>query len=282
MADVPPVEYLLVGHVTHDLLPQGGYTVGGTASYAALTASALGRRVGVLTSAGQDFDPALFKDVASLVCLPSPVTTTFENLYLNGHREQFAYSVARPLTVAHIPQPWRAVPLVHIGPVIGECDPSLVSYFAGRAFVGVTPQGWMRSVDAEGHVHRRPWREAEQVLPLASAVVLSIEDIEGEWRTARAFAEQTHILVVTTAARGGVLFVDGDEEPFGALAVEEVDPTGAGDIFATAFFIALATGALPYNAANFAACLASLSVTRRGLEATPRPEDVRTCVPPWG
>ncbi|MBN1878364.1 MAG: ribokinase [Anaerolineae bacterium] len=274
---LPPVDYLLVGHITHDLLPQGGYTVGGTASYAALTAARLRRHVGVLTSAGIDFAPSLFGDGIVVSCLPATATTTFENIYVNNHREQYVYAVAQPLTSAQLPVPWQTSPLVHIGPIFGECDPGLVAYFAHKTFVGITPQGWMRTSDDQGRVHRHPWHGATRVLSQASAVVFSIEDIEGDWDVAYSYAQQTEILVVTTGATGGELFVHGQREHFDALRVEEADPTGAGDIFASAFFIALTSSAVPIVAANFAACLASRSVARVRLASTPIDEDVIFC-----
>jgi len=271
------IDYLTVGHITHDVLPNGGQAIGGTASYAAFTASALGRRVGVLTSAGPDLEIAAFDGIASLFCHPAPVTTTFENIYVNGHREQFVYSIAHPLTFAQVPNPWLRVPLIHIGPIMGECDLTLAAHFTGKAFVGMTPQGWMRTIDAQGRVFPQAWREAEQFLPLASALVFSIDDIGGDWALARHYAQQTHILVVTCGWDGGALFIDGVATLFPAVPVVEIDPTGAGDIFATAFFIALASGAAPLSAANYAACLAARSVTRKGLASTPRPADVAMC-----
>jgi hypothetical protein len=44
-----PVDYLIIGHLTRDLLPSGS-RLGGTAAYSALTARALGLRVGILTA----------------------------------------------------------------------------------------------------------------------------------------------------------------------------------------------------------------------------------------
>ena len=43
-------DYLLIGHMTRDLLPDGGCAPGGTALYAALTAHRVGRRVGVVSA----------------------------------------------------------------------------------------------------------------------------------------------------------------------------------------------------------------------------------------
>ena len=60
--------------------------MGGTATYAGLVAAALGRQVGILTSAGDDFDPAPFAatpfgERVTVCCHRGPHTTTFENRY---------------------------------------------------------------------------------------------------------------------------------------------------------------------------------------------------------
>jgi sugar/nucleoside kinase (ribokinase family) len=275
---LPRVDYLAIGHITHDVLPEGGYAVGGTAAYAAFTASALGRTVGVCTGAGPDFEPSLFANIASLSCAPSPVTTTFENIYVNGHREQFVYAIALPLTLNHVPDVWLNAPVVHIGPIMGECDITLLEHFARSAFVGVTPQGWLRAGDEHGKVFPKSWSDAEKYLSLASAIVLSVDDVGGDWDLLQTYAQHTHILVVTRGWQGGTVFVDGKATTFPAVPVTEVDPTGAGDIFATTFFIALARGTAPMAAANQAACLAARSVTREGLSSTPGPADVAVCL----
>ena len=53
VASLEPVDYLVIGHVAHDLTPEGS-RLGGTAAYAALTARALGYRVGIVTAAGPE------------------------------------------------------------------------------------------------------------------------------------------------------------------------------------------------------------------------------------
>ena len=58
----------------------------------------------------------------------------------------------------------------------------------------------------------------------------------------------------------------------------EVDPVGAGDIFAAAFFSRLYTTRDPWEAGRFATHLAAFSVTRRGLEGIPTPDEVQTCL----
>jgi sugar/nucleoside kinase (ribokinase family) len=57
----------------------------------------------------------------------------------------------------------------------------------------------------------------------------------------------------------------------------EVDATGAGDIFAAAFFTRLYLTRDPWEAARFATQLAAYSVMRVGLEGIPTPEEIQAC-----
>ena len=49
ISDTQPLDYLVIGHVTQDLV-NGGVMLGGTASYSTMTAHALGLRTGLVTS----------------------------------------------------------------------------------------------------------------------------------------------------------------------------------------------------------------------------------------
>jgi sugar/nucleoside kinase (ribokinase family) len=56
--------------------------------------------------------------------------------------------------------------------------------------------------------------------------------------------------------------------------VRVVDPTGAGDLFAGAFFVRYRQSGNPWSAARFAISLASASVTRPGLAGLPTREEI--------
>jgi sugar/nucleoside kinase (ribokinase family) len=60
--------------------------------------------------------------------------------------------------------------------------------------------------------------------------------------------------------------------------VDEVDPTGAGDVFAAAFFSRLFTTRDPWESARFATLLSAHSVTRPGLDGIPTPEEINACL----
>ncbi len=158
-----------------------------------------------------------------------------------------------------------------------ECDPALVDLFQAD-FVGLTPQGWMRRWDEEGRVTPGPWEEANVLLPRASAVVLSEEDIGGDEALAARWAARIRLLVVTRGAQGCTLYLGGQAHHLPAFPASEVDPTGAGDIFAAVFFVRLWLGDTPLRAARLANCIAAASVTRPGLSGTPTPTDIARCL----
>lgn len=273
------LDYLVVGHVTRDL-KDGDFTLGGTASYAARTARALGCRTGIITSASPDLDLSRGLDSVLIARCPASTTTTFENIYTAAGRRQLLHTVAETLSPALAPPDWKAA-IVHLGPVARECDPALVNSF-GDAFIGVTPQGWMRRWDQDGRVSCCRWEEEEEVLARADAVVLSEEDVAGDTNLITQYAARARLLVVTQGPAGCTVFTAGQSRHFSAPAVQEVDPTGAGDVFAAAFFVWRQRGRDPWTAARFANCVAACSVTRTGLSGTPSLEEIARCERDWG
>jgi sugar/nucleoside kinase (ribokinase family) len=209
--------------------------------------------------------------VAAVECEHS---TTFENIYTPEGRIQHLYSVAGDLGYHHIPEAWRNTPIVHLGPVAQEVDPTLVRGFPD-SLIGVTPQGWLRGWNSEGIVFPTEWPEAGFVLARASACVLSVEDVEFDETRVDEMVSSSRLLVVTEGPAGARLFWNGDLRRFRPPVVNEVDPVGAGDIFATSFFIRLHATRDPWEAARFATQLAANSVTRPGLQGVPTPDEVR-------
>ena len=268
-----PVDYLVIGHITRDLTPEGP-KMGGTASYAALTARTLGLRVGVLTSWGEDTSPGLMTGV-SIVNQPSGKSTTFENIYTPNGRLQIIHHQARVLDKGSLPAAWANTPIVHLGPVAQEVDPELAVAFP-RSLVGATPQGWLRSWDQNGHIIPTHWDGASRVLTSVGVTILSIEDVGGAEKLLQEWSAQCAIFVVTEGYYGARVYWHGDVRRFSAPKVTEIDATGAGDIFAAAFLYQLYKTRDPWEAARFANQLASHSVTRVGLASIPTAEEIQT------
>ena len=275
LVPLDPVDYLVIGHLSCDLTPDGP-RLGGTAAYAALTARALGLRVGVVTAWGGEV-PLDVLDGIQVRSVAADHSTTFENVYTPDGRHQFVHHTAPDLLFEHIPQVWREAPIVHVGPIAGEGKSLADGQFAS-SMLGLTPQGWLRTWDGGGRVYPGIWPEALYALSKASAAVLSIEDVGGDEEQIEAMANKCRVLAVTEGAAGARLYWNGDLRRFRALQVKEVDATGAGDIFAAAFFWRFSTTRDPWAAARFATHLASFSVTRRGLEGIPTNEEIQTCL----
>jgi sugar/nucleoside kinase (ribokinase family) len=272
-----PVDYLVIGHVAHDLIP-GGWRLGGTVAYSALTARALGMKVGIITAVGNETSLEALNGIP-VVSIDSPQSTTYENIYAGREHGRVQYLRARAeiidLNVA--PDAWRNASIVHLGPIANELDSVLPTGFS-PAWLGVTPQGWMRQWDRTGRVTRIEWKNPEPLLQQANGVVISREDVNGDDELIEHMAHQTKLLAVTEADDGCVLYWHGDRRRFRAPEVPEVDATGAGDVFAAAFFIRLHKTRDPWESARFATLIASRSVTRLGLDGIPTAQDIEECL----
>jgi 1D-myo-inositol 3-kinase len=277
-----PIDFLAVGHATQDRTPDG-FRRGGTVSYAAVTARRLGRHPGILTRASADglkyqevpgvpenasATPGSELDGVAIHLLGSPVNTTFTNCYQDGRRTQVLETLAAPISPSDLPPAWSAAPIVLLGPIAGELEPTWAAAFPS-AIMGVTPQGWMRRWDDAGHVRPARWENAREFLQRADAVVLSREDAGGDDAYIAELAAQTRLLAVTDGWHPIALHYAGAWCEIQVRPAQEVDPTGAGDVFSAAFLIGLAEAADPMAAARFAMVVASMSVEGPGMANIP-------------
>lgn len=275
LVSLEPVDYLVIGHVAHDLTPEGP-RLGGTSAYSALTARALGMRVGVVTAFGPETSLAPLQNIP-IISLESSRSTTFENIYTELGRTQYVRAQAQRIDLQRVPESWRNAAIIHLGPIANEVDAVLPDGFS-PTLLGLTPQGWMRQWGADGRVSSSEWQNAEAALLRAGAVVISREDVSGDEELIEHMAHQTRVLAVTEAAAGAVLYWNGDRRRFRAPRVPEVDATGAGDVFAAAFFVRLLNTRDPWEATRFATLVASRSITRKGLDGIPTPREIEECL----
>lgn len=270
-------DYLLIGHATADLTPEGRL-LGGTVSYAARTAQAFGLSVGVLTSTAEG-EPLLeqIAPFATIVSMPAASTSTFENIYLPTGRVQYVRGVAEKLNASHVPEGWFDAPLVHLAPLTDEVDPQIAHRFT-HSTVLLTLQGWLRRWDGDGRVWFKRWFDPE-VLKSIDIVVFSEEDILEAPELEQEFAGAVQHLLVTRAERGGTYYHNGQPFTYTTPQVELVHPTGAGDVFAAGLLASLPrfNGDMQ-KAAQVAAILAAHSVTRKGLDSAPSAHEVRAAL----
>jgi hypothetical protein len=278
MGRVMPHDLLVIGHICQDsdpLAPEG-WRLGGTAAYAAALAANLGLSTAILTSAAPDLPLAETFPSAALAVVPAPASTRFENTYHEGRREQRVLTLATRIARPSIPEAWRCIPTVLLAPIIDDVDPEVAAAFP-RSLIALCLQGWLRYRDESGRVHPVCLHRVEATVlhSGAHALFLSEEDIRDDPAAVPALQRWSAqgpgapIVVLTRGQRGAQIWQHGACRSLPAFRVTEVDPTGAGDIFATAFLIRyVESGSVP-AAATFAAAAAALSVTGPGLTAVP-------------
>jgi 1D-myo-inositol 3-kinase len=267
---LPAIRFAALGHLTNDSLSTG-LVPGGSALYASLAARQLGADASIITSIGDDF---VGRDVLSQAQVDvrarhATRTTTFENRYVDGHRRQRVLAVAEPLI-----DPVVDADVIFACPVIGEVDAQAL-HAPPNVLLGAGLQGWLRELNDAGLVSRRRLDTVE-FLSRCDVLFMSDEDIGGQDDDDEADAFLSKLLrlagtvVVTEGARGARVYWDGGVHRVHACPVTEVDPTGAGDVFAAAFLTARATGEPVLEAGMIAACAASFVVEDVGANALAR------------
>ena len=265
-------DYVLVGHVARDVF---GATsrLGGTVVYAGATAARLGRRVGIVTAGGVSLSEHAALAGAAVASLPSATMTTFAFFERPEGRVLRLLDRAAPLTERNVPTAWRTAEIVHLAPIVNEMPTDMADSFpAARVFA--TPQGWLRSIAPDGTVRPAPDRALDLPLDRFAALVVSAEDLAGDVEVARRMAARVPVLVLTRGSDGCSVYRAAGVIDVPASRARAVDTTGAGDVFAAAFFIRLVETDDPVESAYFASCAAALAVEGYGTSGTPDREAI--------
>ena len=267
-----PIDYLLIGHITSDLQNDDSSKLGGTASFSGLTALSLGHNVGLISSFAEDTDISGLTAIQVFNAEPGQ-TTCFRNISTPTGRQQYCYKRGSILSARDVPALWRNASIVHLGPVAGEIDPDLFDAFPD-SLLCCTPQGMLRHIAQDGKVSFQDLPNKEKLLSKASAVVLSVEDLQDDEKLIKEYSSLCKLLVVTENKDGARVYWKHEMRNFKAPVKASVDETGAGDIFAASFFHSLFATKDPWKAARFAVELSANSVTRYYLESIPSQNEI--------
>jgi hypothetical protein len=295
-------DYVTVGHVTRDAIehPERGtlYRVGGSAFYSALQAARLGLRTLIVTQGVPgEIEELLapFRDELELRVIPAEHTTTLSTRGTGSKRTQSLLAWAGPIEE----QLTVDTTILHLAPVARETP----STWEGRAdFVGVTPQGLVRRwheedgtplirLDTSSLLGDIPlvapanealaWDisagalDADMLPERFDAAVIAEHECPHCHALFKAARRHGASIAVTAASRPTTVHLPGGDSvaqtPFPPVAVVR-DEIGAGDVFAAAFFVALAEGSAPLEAATFANMAASTRISGDGPGAIARRE----------
>ena len=258
-----------MGHLTEDLTPEGP-RLGGAAAFAGLLAHRFGARVTILTAADAAFPYLDAFAGIPIRRVPSAERTRFQNRYLpNGSREQTILARAAVIPETEIRRAVGELPpgsAVFYGPVADELGGAgpLPRPSGSRTLAGAAPQGLLRRWDTAGRVSIR-W-SPEVLERLVGLDVISLSETE--------FPEgidlTAPLVAVTRGRRGAVLRRSGlPPMEIPTIPGAQVDPTGAGDVFAAALLVGLWNALSAERAAQLAAAAAAITVESPGTEGIP-------------
>ncbi|MFQ5994853.1 MAG: PfkB family carbohydrate kinase [Acidiferrobacterales bacterium] len=240
--------------------------LGGAASFAALAATVLGYRPTVITAAPPEDDllAALKQEEAiDLRIKPCAEPTTFQLDYAADARRLRLLNRAPTLQSEDITTDVRGTPLAYVCPVMSECEVSMLRLFPG-SYVIAAIQGWLRSAADDGLVVPDVLFDV-QAFAQTNLVSFSELDHPESEALARQLAEQAEIVALTRGTIGATLFRGKDRVDLPAAPANEVDPTGAGDVFGLVLGLALRAGEPWIQAGEIATRIAAHVVEGPGL-----------------
>ena len=229
-------------------------------------AHALGAEVTLITTLESEFDTAVLAGI-ELRSTPGELPRYTNTYDAQGNRTQLLLAKGSPLELLPHLAPDESFDLVLYAPAYHEfLKPPL--RFKG-ALVGVALQGTLRAVTEDHRVVSRPdaFAAARKMARAGWITFFSEEDTPDPEGLAAMLAKQSAVAVLTRGYNGATLFeLDGTTQSWPAIPADPVEPTGAGDCFATAFMVRLAETDSLASAMEFALAAGALAVERPGLD----------------
>ncbi|MEO8539759.1 MAG: carbohydrate kinase family protein [bacterium] len=192
-----------------------------------------------------------------------------------GNRRQTLVHEGSPLEIAPLLREDDDPDVVLINPAYHEFRRAPLRF--RDSIVGVSLQGPLRSTTGRQRVipHSHPLVVAERFVRPGWIAFFSEEDTTDPEGLARHIAGLRAVAVLTRGYNGATLFdSDGSQHHWDAIEADAVDPTGAGDCFASAFMYRLAETEVLDTAMHFALAAGSLAVEGQGLAGIPTREAI--------
>jgi sugar/nucleoside kinase (ribokinase family) len=266
-----------------DRTAEGGWTAGGPSLYSARTAAALGATVTLVTcelvSAGRaSFDRSVLEglEVVELPRVQGRPMPRYANAYdAQGNRTQLLVEQGDDLLAGspgteQLSRIRDSVEVLILAPAFHELAHPPVPAIPA-ALRAISLQGLLRDVSPEMEVFARsePWRHVAEWVECVEFAFFSEEDTADPEALARRLATAGLRVFLTRGYRGAVLFTPEGGREYAPIPAESIDPTGAGDCFATAFVVRFAETGDIETAAQFALAAGAVSVERPGLAGVP-------------
>lgn len=269
--------FVAIGHLSFDVNivddgPPSHHTPGGAAAYAALTASRHGFSAGILTSIDDDYPVHEVLAGVDVRVSASEHTATFANYYDSGSRSQVLLASGNKIPQAALPPEWTQPEILFAGPLLHELPTDCINWFR-PGLSCLVPSGWLRRWGPDGvitHGDRLPSSPARS----RKWDVVVVSEAEVQDLPEQQLFDLGEIVCVTRGARGTRIWRDGIWLETPALAANPMDLTGAGDIWAAAFVIALSEQKSLQGAGRYASAASAVAIESEGLTGCPSREEI--------
>ncbi|MBN4064315.1 hypothetical protein JYU04_01115 [Dehalococcoides mccartyi] len=267
--------FIAIGHLSFDVNvvdngPPTSHIPGGAVAYSSLTAQKHNLTAGVITSVGDDYPVDMILKGIELKKVDSEHTASFANYYDSGDRTQVLIASGNRIHREAVPEDWTNPDIVFVGPLLHEIPTDCVNWFDAKLSC-LVPSGWLRRWAHDGAISHAnmlpPFRGKKW-----NVIVVSESEI-AELPQDQLF-DLAEIVCVTRGEKGTSIWKDGSWIQIPATPAEPVDFTGAGDVWATTFVIALSEGRSLVEAGRYASVAAAISIESTGLSGCPSREQI--------
>jgi sugar/nucleoside kinase (ribokinase family) len=251
--DSPPLDLVVVGGLTIDRFPDGSSAPGGSVLHIASAAAARGRRVGIVTNAGDEPEAragleALHRLATIVESSPEPGTTGFRHGETAAGRQLWLGTRGGSLGSRADALGRFETRAVLYAPVAGEIPEEALATSDVGWVRGAILQGWLRTIDEGEEVRPLPLAALSgamvQALRGFDLLVASREDLLAEGAAPRQQLRSMQrtfgarpVLVVTDGPEGAWIGVESSVEEESShmpvpLRVNDVPTVGSGDVLA--------------------------------------------------
>lgn len=269
--------FISLGHLSFDVNvidngPPSSHIPGGAVAYSTLTAQKHGLAAGAVTSVGDDYPVDLILEGVDVQVVESEHTVSFANYYDSGERTQVLMASGNRISQAAVPSDWTTPDIVFVGPLLHELPTDCVNWFDAKLSC-LVPSGWLRRWGHDGAISH-----ADMLPPFRGKKwdVIAVSESEIELLPEQQLFDLGEIVCVTRGENGTSVWSNGEWIQIPAVKAEPVDFTGAGDIWATGFTIAVSEGKSIEEAGRYAATAAAISIESIGLSGCPSREQVES------
>ncbi len=267
------VDIVVAGKLAIDELSYQGkkYTpqLGGSAAHVALAAAAVGSRVAIVSTIGEDFPSAFIDmlkqkgiDLSGLTKISGSSSRFWADFNVDGSMREYGlhFGVGNQLSLEKFSRLTKQTRVVHMG--------ILPPYLQKRLISRSSPKKVLMSMTTIFHQARKYREQILPNLPFLDMLFLNQEEAQilgGETRLPKAIkklGKRVPIVAATLGENGVMVFNRGEMMHVPGFHVNSVDTTGAGDSFAGAFLATylrtndVYTAALWGNAAGALNCCA--------------------------